>query len=43
MLCQELQADLNALSEAIEALCVSAVHPLPIYVRQDTGEDMNFT
>ena len=31
--------DLNLLSEAIEALCASAVQPLPVYVATSVSED----
>ena len=34
---QELHADLAVLSEAIEALCASAVHPLPVFMRSDSS------
>jgi hypothetical protein len=32
---QELQQDLCALNDAIDALCASAVHPLPLYLQAD--------
>ena len=37
---QELQADLAVLSEAIEALCASAVHPLPVFMHSDSSSDL---
>jgi hypothetical protein len=36
---QEMQMDLNLLSEAIEALCASAVHPLPVYTATSISDE----